>query len=100
MAPRLIAVDPFDLVVFGATGDLVARKLLPALFYRCAAGQIAAEARIFGCARRALTAKAFRTLAREAITAHVPEADRNEKAVAHFLERLDYVAAQATEDAG
>ena len=100
MAPRVIPVDPFDLVVFGATGDLVARKLLPALFYRCAAGQLPSEARIFGCARRALTTKAFRALAREAITAHVPAADRDEQAVAHFLERIDYVSAQATEDAG
>ena len=27
-------VDPFDCVVFGATGDLTLRKLLPALYYR------------------------------------------------------------------
>ena len=100
MAARIVPVEVFDIVVFGATGDLVARKLLPALFYRCAAGQLPSEARIFGCARRTLTRKAFQALAREAITAHVPKADRDEKAVAHFIERLDYVAAQATEDTG
>ena len=27
-------VDPFDCIVFGATGDLTLRKLLPALYYR------------------------------------------------------------------
>jgi glucose-6-phosphate 1-dehydrogenase len=34
MTSRIIAVDPFDLVVFGATGDLAYRKLMPALYHR------------------------------------------------------------------
>ena len=32
MAASIIPVDDFDMVVFGATGDLTLRKLLPALF--------------------------------------------------------------------
>ena len=31
-ATTLTAVDPFTMVIFGATGDLAARKLLPALY--------------------------------------------------------------------
>ncbi len=31
---KIIPVAPFDAVVFGATGDLTMRKLLPALYYR------------------------------------------------------------------
>jgi Glucose-6-phosphate dehydrogenase, NAD binding domain len=34
MTTRIIPVDDFDLVIFGATGDLAQRKLLPALFHR------------------------------------------------------------------
>ena len=34
MISRVIAVEPFDLVVFGATGDLSRRKLIPALYHR------------------------------------------------------------------
>ena len=34
MTARIIPVDPFDIVVFGATGDLAQRKLIPALFHR------------------------------------------------------------------
>jgi glucose-6-phosphate 1-dehydrogenase len=34
------SVNPFDLVIFGGTGDLAMRKLLPALYYRDCAGQI------------------------------------------------------------
>jgi glucose-6-phosphate 1-dehydrogenase len=51
MVARVIEVDPFDIVVFGATGDLARRKLLPALFYRFAAGQVPAEMRIDHLAR-------------------------------------------------
>jgi glucose-6-phosphate 1-dehydrogenase len=41
----------FDLVLFGGTGDLAMRKLLPALFLRHAAGQFPAHARIVSVAR-------------------------------------------------
>src|SRR3546814_2617842 len=34
------SVEPFDLVIFGGTGDLAVRKLLPALFHRFLDGQI------------------------------------------------------------
>ena len=34
MTSRVIPVDPFTLVVFGATGDLARRKLLPAMLHR------------------------------------------------------------------
>src|ERR1019366_4911644 len=88
MAPRVIPVEPFDLVVFGATGDLAGRKLLPALFYRCAAGQLPAGARIVGVGRRALTTKAFRARARATVVEHVPEADRDDRAVARFIDRI------------
>jgi glucose-6-phosphate 1-dehydrogenase len=51
-----VAVLPvFDMLLFGGTGDLVTRKLLPALYRRFAAGQIAPESRIVGVARTALS---------------------------------------------
>nr|MDA3856692.1 hypothetical protein [Roseovarius sp.] len=39
MASRVIPVEPFDLVIFGGTGDLACRKIWPALFRRFVAGQ-------------------------------------------------------------
>ncbi|MHB8477322.1 MAG: glucose-6-phosphate dehydrogenase [Steroidobacteraceae bacterium] len=45
----------FDMLLFGGTGDLVTRKLLPALYRRHAAGQVSAQSRIFGVARTALS---------------------------------------------
>ena len=39
MSSQIIPVEPFDYVVFGGTGDLAERKLLPALYHRQLAGQ-------------------------------------------------------------
>jgi glucose-6-phosphate 1-dehydrogenase len=51
-----VAVLPtFDMLLFGGTGDLVTRKLLPALYRRYAAGQVSAHSRVLGVARTALT---------------------------------------------
>ena len=36
MVSTVIPVQPFDLVIFGATGDLAQRKILPSLFRRLA----------------------------------------------------------------
>jgi len=39
MVSRVVPVDPFDLMIFGATGDLARRRIVPALFHRFAVGQ-------------------------------------------------------------
>ena len=39
MVSRIIPVETFDLVIFGGTGDLARRKILPALFKRYCSGQ-------------------------------------------------------------
>jgi glucose-6-phosphate 1-dehydrogenase len=99
MTSRVIPVEPFTLVVFGATGDLARRKIIPALFYRDQAGQLPPEARIIGVSRRDMSRADFRTFGREALSNHV---DLSEQAatVESFLQRLDYVAADAKDDAG
>jgi glucose-6-phosphate 1-dehydrogenase len=100
MTTRTIPVDVFDLVVFGATGDLSRRKLLPALFHRDEQGQIPAGARIIGVSRRKLSRVEFRALAESAITDHVSKALLKPEIVARFLNRLEYVAADASQDSG
>ena len=101
MVAQVIPVDPFDLVVFGATGDLAVRKLIPALFHRDADGQIPSAARIVGASRRVLSDEAFRAIALDAIVAHVAAADRADAdIVARFLARLTYVAVDAAGEIG
>jgi glucose-6-phosphate 1-dehydrogenase len=49
------ALPTFDLVLFGGTGDLAMRKLLPALYRRMAAGVLTNSTRIVGAARSELS---------------------------------------------
>ena len=100
MTTRIIPVDNFDLVVFGATGDLAQRKLIPALFHRDEQGQLPAEARIIGSSRRTMSDKEFKAFASKAIETHVAEAERKPDVVKRFLQRLSYVAAEPAVEAG
>jgi glucose-6-phosphate 1-dehydrogenase len=59
--------DDHVIVLFGATGDLARRKLLPGLFHLAAAGLMPARYQIIGSSRGDLTAEQFRELARQAI---------------------------------
>ncbi|GAN81184.1 glucose-6-phosphate dehydrogenase [Acidocella aminolytica] len=100
MTSRVIPVEPFVLVVFGATGDLSRRKLIPAMFQRDAAGQLPEGAEIFGVSRSKLDHAEFVAQAKAAVEEHVPQAERPALLVERFLKRLHYVAADATGDGG
>lgn len=100
MTSRVIPVEPFVLVVFGATGDLSRRKLIPAMFQRDAAGQLPDEAQIFGVSRARLETAEFIAQAKAAIEEYIPPAERPAEVEERFLQRLHYVAADATGDDG
>jgi glucose-6-phosphate 1-dehydrogenase len=53
--PTVAVLPTFDMLLFGGTGDLVTRKLVPAMYRRYAAGQVSAESRIYGIARTPLS---------------------------------------------
>lgn len=98
MTSRIIAVEPFDLVVFGATGDLAYRKLLPALYHRHRDGQIPEVARIIAVSRRKLTSEDYRALTADALNRFVPEHEREAGQLATFIARISYVAVDAHAD--
>ena len=100
MTSQTIPVEPFDLVVFGATGDLSERKLLPALYQRQRAGQFTDPTRIIGSSRTKLSDEEFRTFAEKAIREHVAKDDIEPKELKHFLARLSYVPADAKSGEG
>ena len=100
MVSRVIPVDTFDLVIFGGTGDLARRKILPGLYRRYIGGQIPEGARIIGAARAEMDDAGFRALAQAAIAEFVDPAKQDADAVARFLEHLDYVSIDAKGDSG
>ena len=98
MAAKFPRVDPFDVVVFGGTGDLAYRKLYPALFHRDMNEQLTDPTRVIGVSRRPLPVDAFRRSVHEALTKY-NEADAN-SAIDRFMPRLEHLEVDATSDEG
>ncbi len=96
----IIPVASFDYVVFGATGDLTRRKLLPALYYRFRDGQIPGSSRIIGASRTELSTEAFRDRAREALREFVPSHHLDEASLTSFIDHVQYVPVDALGDDG
>ncbi|MEL7165347.1 MAG: glucose-6-phosphate dehydrogenase [Pseudomonadota bacterium] len=98
MVSRVIPVEPFDLVIFGGTGDLARRKILPGLYRRFCAGQMPEGARVIGAARSEMDAAGYRDMVGEAIAEF--GGDAGTEHLAGFLAALDYVAIDARGEAG
>ncbi|MCH5376162.1 MAG: MarR family transcriptional regulator, partial [Planctomycetes bacterium] len=95
MASRVIPVDPFDLVVFGGTGDLARRKILPALFRRFCAGQMPPDARVIGAARGELNREDYLDFAAKAIRDFSGGRGCEDGTLDQFLDTIDYVSIDA-----
>ena len=81
-----------DLIIFGATGDLSARKLFPALFQLDAAGLLPDDLRIIAVARQEQTTEAFH----HELLAKMGSAKRqsiSDTAWQQFARRLTYLSA-------
>ncbi len=88
------------LVLFGATGDLARRMLLPSLYGLDCDGLLPEQVRIIGTARTQLDDEAFRAKARDALQAHLPSGFLNPDVAERFLRRLHYVPLDATDPSG
>ena len=100
MAPRIVKVEPFDLVVFGGTGDLAHRKLYPALFHRERSHQFSEPTRIVAASRRHLDREAFRASVKDTLIKLGLVDGGASAALERFLSRLDFIAVDARGDGG
>lgn len=96
MVSRVIPVNAFDLVLFGATGDLARRKIWPGLFHRFVAGQFDENSRILGVSRSDHETEKFRDIVRKAIKD--PEID--DAQLDAFLTRVEYISLDAKGERG
>ena len=78
------------IVLFGATGDLAKRKLLPGMFHLAQVGLMPERFRIIGAARKGLSDEEFRALAREAICGSGRKPEDDADAVERFGESLRF----------
>ncbi len=82
--------DDHVIVLFGATGDLARRKLLPGIFHLMRAGLMPPRFRLIGVARRDIGEEGFVELAREAIESSGRRSPSPE-AVDRFVGCLDFI---------
>jgi glucose-6-phosphate 1-dehydrogenase len=85
-----------SLLLFGATGDLARRMLLPSLYGLDADALLPKDLAIVATARTKLSDDDFRHHARQALTEYLPEGFLTKEVAERFLRRLRYVAVDAT----
>jgi glucose-6-phosphate 1-dehydrogenase len=87
------------LLLFGATGDLAQRMLLPSLYGLHADGLLPEGLTITGTARSEHSDESYKTFAKAALDKFLPDDRKDEKAAKTFLDRLQYQALDAADKA-
>src|SRR3954468_14603693 len=85
-----LPVPGTTLVIFGATGDLSRRKLLPALYNLAHEGALPERFNLIGVSRREQSDDDFREFAREAIK-EFSRREPDEQVLDGLMERLRYI---------
>ena len=92
----MITIPAFDMVLFGSTGDLAMRKLLPALYFQHKEDRLPAEGRIFCIGRTVQTQAQYLHTVREAAIKFIGN-DFEEAAWVGFSARLQYLQFEITD---
>ncbi|WP_435103999.1 glucose-6-phosphate dehydrogenase [Arhodomonas sp. AD133] len=90
-------ISPFEIVIFGGSGDLAMRKLLPALYRRHRAGQLPDDGRIVGTARSAMDRERYIAEVEKSCRRYLPADEFDSEVWASFAERLDFARVDATD---
>src|SRR5579862_3265762 len=86
--------DPCTIVIFGASGDLARRKLIPALYGLAAQNCLARRFAIIGFARTPMTDEAFQNSAVDAINQFADTETKNGEQCKEFAQSLAYVSGE------
>src|SRR5689334_4241900 len=89
-------IDPFDIVLFGATGDLAMRKLMRAMYRRIASGQIQPGSKIFAVARSDLSTAQYLEQVHEHFKQFLGEKELTREQWETFCTFVEYVRVNAT----
>jgi glucose-6-phosphate 1-dehydrogenase len=93
------AVEPCSLVIFGASGDLTARKLIPALYHLFKEKQMPPAFRIIGFARREKTDDSWRAELRQALDQFSRTKPVDDQVWQDFAQCLSYCQGDITDSA-
>ena len=89
--PALPEAEACTLVIFGASGDLTRRKLIPALYDLCGVGCMNARFEVVGTGRTRMTDEEFRESMKEAAKSSKDVRGFNEEKWTRFAKRLRYI---------
>src|SRR5271169_3624318 len=92
-------VEPCSIIIFGASGDLTARKLIPAFYHLFKDKQMPADFRIIGFARREKTDDEWRGELRKALDQFSRTKPVDDKVWQEFSMRLFYCIGEFTDAA-
>ncbi len=92
-------LDTSTIVIFGASGDLTARKLIPALYHLFKEKQMPAKFRVIGFARREKTDASWRQELRTALDQFSRTKPVDEQVWTAFAENIFYCVGDLTDDA-
>ena len=92
-------LQPFDMVIFGGTGDLAMRKLLPAVYHRHCDGQLPEDGRIIAVARSNFDTASFQHELDTRVRAHIDDSDFDAAHWQAFKQRVHYLQVDVTDAA-
>ena len=84
-------LNTFNLYLFGGTGDLSNRKLIPAMFRQETLGNINNDSEIIGIGSRDISVDDYTSMVQESLTKHFPGFNENDEAWKRFSKRLSYI---------
>jgi glucose-6-phosphate 1-dehydrogenase len=84
-------LNTFNLYLFGGTGDLSNRKLIPAMFRQETLGNINNDSEIIGLGSRDISVDDYALMVQESLTKHFPGFNENDEAWKRFSKRLSYI---------
>ena len=96
-AVTLPCAEPCILVIFGATGDLTSRKLIPALFHLACEGCMAGNFQILGVGRKPMQEDAFREHLRDGVSRSNEIREVSEDEWHTFAQRISYFSGDYAE---
>ncbi len=98
-SPTLPVADPCVLVIFGASGDLAKRKLLPALYNLSCEGCLGGNFLVLGTGRTPMDDAAFRAAMRQGVAQSKDTRDFTDERWQQLAPRLSYLAGDPTDPA-
>ena len=95
-----MSLNTFDLYLFGGTGDLSNRKLIPAMFRQETLSSICTESNIIGIGSRNLTTDEYVKMVKDSLQKYFPNFDQHKDTWKLFSARISYIQIDINSDEG